>query len=131
LSGEVNTLFEKNRAERLVEGVKGVVGVRNNIETQYSWEWKPDWEILADVRDELEWSVFVEHGNINVSVDDGIVTLTGMVDSWSEYDEAEKNAFQGGAKDVINNLNVHYGYYGPSGPDYYYYGYNNPSISGK
>lgn len=128
LSGEVNTLFEKNRAERIVEEVKGVLGVRNNIQTRYSWAWKPDWEMLADVRDQLEWSVFVDQSDISVSVDDGIVTLTGMVDSWSEYDEAEKNAFQGGAKDVINHLDVNYGYYGPYGPDYYYYGYNDASV---
>jgi osmotically-inducible protein OsmY len=119
LSGDVDTSFEKNRAERVTEGVKGVVGVVNNLDYDYLWVWKPDWEIRADVKDQLEWSVFVDDNDISVSVDDGIVTLSGTVDSWSEKDDAEKNAYQGGAKDVENYLVVDYGYYGPYGPGYY------------
>ncbi|MEE4310295.1 MAG: BON domain-containing protein, partial [candidate division KSB1 bacterium] len=47
---------------------------------------------------------------------DGVVTLTGTVDNWSEYNSAEKNAFEGGAKDVENRLIVEYRYYGPYYP---------------
>ena len=119
LSGTVNTSFEKNQAERVAEKTKGVVGVVNNITSRYVWLWKPDWEIRADVKDQLKWSPFVDEDDISVMVDDGIVTLEGTVPTWSEYDDAEKNAFQGGAKDVINNLMVTYPYYGPNGPGYY------------
>jgi osmotically-inducible protein OsmY len=120
LSGDVDTSFEKNRAERVAEGVQGVVGVVNNLEYDYQWVWKSDWEIRADVKDQLAWSPFVDADDISVFVSDGVVTLSGTVDSWSEYDDAEKNAFQGGAKDVVNNLTVNYHYYGPYGPGYYY-----------
>lgn len=120
LSGDVNTSFEKNHAERITEGVKGVVGVDNNLEYDYLWTWKPDWEIREDVKDQFQWSVFVDEDDINVSVDNGVVTLTGTVGSWSEKDDAAKNAYQGGAKDVKNNLVVDYRYYGPYGP--YYFG---------
>jgi len=48
-----------------------------------------------------------------------VVTLSGTVDSWSESQDAVKNAFQGGAKDVENLLSVDYRYYGPYGPGYY------------
>ncbi|MDA3924079.1 MAG: BON domain-containing protein, partial [Kiritimatiellae bacterium] len=119
LSGNVHTSFEKNQAERVTEGVKGVTGVANNLEHDTRWVWKPDWEIREDVKDQLWWSPFVYADDINIAVNDGVVTLSGTVDSWSEHDDAEKNAFQGGAKDVTNNLVVDYRYYGPYGPGYY------------
>lgn len=42
-----------------------------------------------------------------------VVTLTGNVETWSEKFAAAENAWQGGAKDVENNLTVTYKYYGP------------------
>ncbi len=119
LNGLVSTASEKNAAERIAERVQGVIGIVNNIDLVYSWQWVPDAEIRANVQDQLRWSPFVDEDDITVSVDDGVVTLSGTVNSWSERQDAEKNAFQGGARDVINNLGVDYQYYGPYGPGYY------------
>lgn len=119
LAGEVNTSFEKNRAERVTERVQGVMGVVNYLDYNHLWVWAPDWEIQEDVRSQLAWSPFVDASGINVAVNDGVVTLKGTVSSWSAREDAEKNAFQGGAKDVINTLAVEYRYYGPYGPGYY------------
>jgi osmotically-inducible protein OsmY len=130
LSGKVNTTFEKNRAQEVAEKVKGVVDVVNNIDYSHVWIWKPDWEVKADVEDQLESSAFVDEKDITVSVDDGVVTLSGTVDSWSESTDAEKNAYQGGAKDVINLLTVTYQHYGPYGPGYYGPGYYGPGYYG-
>ena len=91
----------------------------NNLDYDNLWVWKPDWEIREDVKDQLWWSPFADEDDINVSVNDGVVTLSGTVDSWSEHDDAEKNAFQGGAKDVTNSLVVDYRCYGPYGLGYY------------
>lgn len=119
LSGKVNTSFEKNQAEDVAQRVKGVVDVVNNIDFDYEWTWKPDWEIREDVKSQFAWSPFVDGDDISVSVDNGVVTLIGTVDTWSERQDAEENAYEGGAKDVQNNLSVAYRYYGPSGPSYY------------
>lgn len=119
LSGNVDTSFKKNRAERVTEGVEGVVGVVNNLDYDYQWVWARDQEIRDNVRDQLRWNPFVEADNVRLSVDDGVVTLHGTVNAWSEREEAEKNAFQGGAKDVINNLVVDHRHYGPYSPGYY------------
>jgi osmotically-inducible protein OsmY len=124
LSGEVNTSFEKSHAEQLVNKIKGAIGVVNNIVYNYKWRWRPDWEIREQIEEQLSWSPFVAAGDIKVTVDRGIATLTGRVTTWSERGEAEKNAYQGGAKDVINRLAVDYRSYGPASP--YYYGYKHP-----
>ncbi|HKL22942.1 MAG TPA: BON domain-containing protein [Tichowtungia sp.] len=119
LSGDVNTTYEKNQAERVAEGIKGVVGVVNNIDFESAWDSTPDWEIRENVKEQLRWSPFVDEENITVSVTNGVVTLSGTVDSWSGLIHAEENALQGGAKNVINDLTADYRYYGPRGPGYY------------
>jgi osmotically-inducible protein OsmY len=121
LSGEVNTSWEKSHAERITEGVKGVVSVVNSIDYEHKWVWKPDWEIRDEVKDQLFWSPFVDENQVSVTVDNGIVTLTGDVDTYSERQSAEDNAYEGGAKDVKNKLTVTYRQYGP-----YYYGPYSP-----
>ena len=110
LSGDVTTSFEKEEAARVAEKVKGVVAVQNNIDYNRQWEWKTDWNIAEDVRDQMWWSPYVEEEQVSVTVENGIVTLRGKVDSWSEFHYAEDNAYEGGAKDVINKLRVKGGY---------------------
>jgi osmotically-inducible protein OsmY len=123
LSGTVNTSFEKIRAETAAGGVSGVVHVINNIEFEHRWTWRPDWEILDNIEDQMWWSPFVDADEVVVTVDDGVATLTGEVDTWSERSAAQKNAFDGGAKDVRNTLRVKYRIYGPDYPFFtrYYY----------
>ena len=43
-----------------------------------------DIELQQDVIDELEWEPSVKASGIRVSAKDGIVTLSGTVDSYSE-----------------------------------------------
>lgn len=78
------------------------------------------------------WSPFVDGDDITVSVKDGVVTLRGEVETYSEGQSAVDNAYEGGAKKVENDLDIHYEYYGPYhyspySPPYYYpyysYGY--------
>ena len=69
---------------------------------------KSDWKITENIRDELFWSPFVDADQVTVVVDDGKATLTGQVDSWSEYDAATQNALQGGAVSVDNDLTISY-----------------------
>lgn len=124
LRGEVNTSAQKARAESVAERQFGVVGVVNTIDYDHEWIWKADEDIRQDVRNQLQWNPFVDEGDINVSVENGIVTLTGTVDTMTEKSEAKKNALQGGAKSVENKLVVGDPYYyGPPGPAYYGYPY--------
>lgn len=132
LNGTVDSYFEKGQADDIAARVDGVVKVNNNLTVNdvydyyaydpyvdrwdvYDHEWydyqppytlRTDTSIKNEVRDQLWWSPFVDAGDINVKVDDGIATLTGTVDTWSEYHAAAKNAFDAGATWVDNDLNV-------------------------
>ncbi len=119
LSGHVNTSFEKMRAGAVASNVKGVVNVVNNIDFDYRWSWKSDREIKDEVRRQLFWSPYVDSDDITVTVNNGVVTLTGVVHSWAERDAAERNAYEGGAKDVNDDLIASTRMMGPYGPYYY------------
>jgi osmotically-inducible protein OsmY len=121
LSGRVNNSFEKDMAEQVVSGVKGVTGILNNLDYDYEWSWKPDWVLREDIKDELYWSPFVDEEQVSITVDRGVVTLTGNVETWTERLEAGKNAWEAGAKDVRNRLTVTYRFYGPY-PYYWQFG---------
>jgi len=132
LIGTVDTYFEKGQAEDLVYRTAGVVSVRNSLRVEqparlshdpyvdewrvydYSWYtpeqtyWytKTDWEIEQDISDELFWSPFVDANQVEVAVDDGVASLSGVVDSYREFDAAAENALEGGAITVRNELQV-------------------------
>lgn len=138
LYGDVDSIFEKSHADDVASRQSGVRDVNNFLSVNdpdaavydpytdewylYDYDWyyvpdidtvKTDWEIEEDVEDELFWSPFVDSDEVTVEVDDGIATLTGTVDTWSEREAAAENAFEGGAVAVDNDLQVSYG------PDYY------------
>lgn len=133
LYGEVDSYFEKSQAEDLAAKVNGVTEVHNYLDVSYdvpsySYHWYSDWdptlydydydyktvhaksdrEIKDDIESELFWSPFVGEDEVNVTVDDGVATLTGTVDSWGERNAAWENAIEGGAVKVINKLEVDY-----------------------
>jgi osmotically-inducible protein OsmY len=51
---------------------------------------RTDLEIQQDVMIELKWQPFLQAANIGVSVKDGIVTLSGTVDTYSQKVAAER-----------------------------------------
>lgn len=71
---------------------------------------KTDSQIKEDVLDELEWQSSIDETQIGVIVKDGIVTLTGVVDSYSKKLAAERAA-KGvyGVKAVADDIEVNYG----------------------
>jgi osmotically-inducible protein OsmY len=133
LSGGVTSYFEKAQAEDVAASVRGIARVQNRIRVldpsaplvydpyvyedwsiyDYSWyDYAPemrgrqDVDIQQDIENELWWSPFVDVDNVSVAVSDGVATLTGSVDSWSEWHAASANAYEGGAKRVVNQIEV-------------------------
>jgi osmotically-inducible protein OsmY len=140
LSGEVDSLFERAQADDVTSRVYGVAEIHNNLSVEdpdiltyhpyiddwdpsdYSWPTRPgrttrlsDWEIKQQIEDELLWSPFVNRGDITIEVEDGVATLTGTVDTWSERRTATENAYDGGAVVVDNDLTIRFGpeYFNP------------------
>jgi len=109
LGGEVESEFAKERAESVASGVAGVIAVDNNLQVERFEQAKADAAIEEDIRDELFWSPFVDSDDVAVQVSNGVATLRGDVEDWSEYQSAEENAYEGGAVSVTNLLEIEYG----------------------
>lgn len=106
LYGTVHSNYEKNRAEDVTSRVKGVTAVKNGLGVYSVWTKKTDWEILQDIADQLQWDPLVNDKAIEVTVIDGVATLTGAVDARTERDLAIKNAYEGGARHVNDRLTI-------------------------
>src|SRR5689334_14550029 len=68
---------------------------------------RTDEQIQRDVLDELKWDARVQPNEIGVAVKDGVVTLTGWVDSYTKKWAAEEAALRvRGVKAVANDIEV-------------------------
>lgn len=68
---------------------------------------KTDDQIQKDVMDELKWEPFLNESEIGVAVKNGIVTLSGMVNTFSKKISAEKAAKRvSGVRAVAEDIQV-------------------------
>jgi osmotically-inducible protein OsmY len=73
-------------------------------------EQRTDAEVQAEVLAELKWEPRVQANEIGVAVKDGVVTLTGWVDSYTKRWAAEEAAHRvRGVKAVANDIEVRLG----------------------
>lgn len=131
LYGTVDSYFEKGHADDIASTAKGVVDVNNQLKVfdtdpltyepylgdydfyEYDWyDYEPqatfseDGRIAAQIEAEMYWSPFVDEEEVIVTVEDGVATLSGTVDSHSEVDAAVESAWEGGAIWVDNGLEI-------------------------
>ncbi len=67
-----------------------------------------DKDIQTAVQAELEWTPDLEAANIGVAVDDGVVSLSGEVDTYAEVNAARGAALRvRDVTSVVNDLSVH------------------------
>jgi len=130
LSGEADTYFMKWQVGDAVASLNNVLAIKNNITVPYEqpaydmpfYNWNPvtndydvlpvektDAQIANDIRNELSWSPFVNERDIHVTVEDGVATLTGTIHTWYQKQKATNLAYQGGAREVKNNLKYAFG----------------------
>ncbi|TMC18467.1 MAG: BON domain-containing protein [Chloroflexi bacterium] len=68
---------------------------------------RTDEEIQRDILEELKWDTRVRPNEVGVAVKDGVVTLTGWVDSYLKKMAAEEAAHRvRGVKAVVNDIEV-------------------------
>ena len=106
LSGTVDSRFERQEAFDATARVAGVVGVINNLVLPATWPVKSDWAIERDAEAGIVWNAFVDGSDVDVTVRNGVATLTGTVGSFADVLEAESEVFDAGATRVINQLFV-------------------------
>ena len=76
---------------------------------------KTNESLQKDVQDAIKWEPLLHAAEIGVIVKDGIVTLTGTVDSYSKKIEAETAAKKvAGVKAVVEDIDIDYGHFGVS-----------------
>lgn len=93
LSGVIGSYAEKLLAEKTVRRVKGVRAVAEDLQVRYDWQPKTsDSEVAKRVADILAWDPLVPRDRINVTVEDGVVKLTGKVDWHYQRDLAAEDA---------------------------------------
>jgi osmotically-inducible protein OsmY len=109
LNGVVDGWAEKHAAEEAAHRVAGVLDVANEIEIKPSWSaTRTDAEIAEAVRGALTWNRFVPSREIRSTVaDHGTVTLTGVVRTLAQRDEAERVVRElAGVRCVANQITV-------------------------
>jgi len=103
LTGEVDWHYQQAAAASDIRGLRGVIGVLNNITIKS----KPNTtKIKDDILLALDRSWF-DPATIKVAAQGGTVTLTGNVRSWYEREEASSTAWAApGTTSVHNELAV-------------------------
>jgi osmotically-inducible protein OsmY len=106
LTGVVSSWAKKIAAQEAAHRVMGVLDVANDLEVQ-GLSTRTDADIARAVRIALEWDVFVPHQRIRTTVSQGVVTLEGSADYWSQRDDAQR-AIKNleGVRGIINRIEV-------------------------
>jgi osmotically-inducible protein OsmY len=108
LEGELAWNYQKEAAKSAVHYLTGVKGVTNNIKIKSETH---DAIEKHDVENAIGRSWSIDDSDINVSVSGTTVTLSGMVGSWYEKEEAARIAWNTpGIWHVKNELVVDYYY---------------------
>ena len=69
--------------------------------------------LQKDVQDAIKWEPLLNAAEIGVIAKDGVITLTGTVDSYAKKSEAEKAAKSvTGVKAVVEEIEIRFGTYG-------------------
>ena len=106
LDGTVYSHYEKQIAEQDTHDVVGVGWVTNNLFARV--DMREDWAILDDVKFNLDTDATTEGFDIAVKVNNGVVTLTGNVNTWYEKSHAQDIAGKvSGVKRVVNQIELY------------------------
>lgn len=105
LKGNVTTNFDRRIAERVAQRIAGVRSVANLIEVVPAE--REDLAISQDIEFRMRTSPFLQSKTVQVEVNNGMVTLTGIVPSWNEFRRTEGIVNQvPGVRQIVNRLQV-------------------------
>lgn len=99
LTGIVDSYTEKKMAEEAAVGVSGVTAVRNAIVVEVP-DWRSDYEIEKDVERRIRSDLRLRDFPIRVDVDQGVVHLSGAVETPAQRYWARTLGWAAGAREV-------------------------------
>jgi osmotically-inducible protein OsmY len=108
LTGTVESWTARLAAQEAAHRVAGVLDVANDIHVKLpgSHE-RDDTDLAKTVRTALEWDVLVPDERIRTTVSNGVVTLEGTVDFWSQHDDVARAVRNiAGVREVRNLVTV-------------------------
>lgn len=106
LAGSVDTYWKKWEAEKKVARTDGITEVDNQL-TIVPSKSVLDKVIADNIVEALHRNLYINADDVVVKVEDGIVTLTGIVPSWFVRSQAEDVAtYTDGIIEVINKLST-------------------------
>jgi osmotically-inducible protein OsmY len=101
LEGTVRWMFQRNAAAAAVSNLAGIKGVLNQIAVTPS-------VFVGQVKDDIDAALqrcaTVDAQHISVSIAGDTVTLSGVVSSWHERQEAERAAWSAAGVTRVDNL---------------------------
>lgn len=110
LTGKVSNTAVRSEAVRLARNTEGVLAVRDNLTVGSGptvGESIDDFGITASVKAKLAEDPAVKARDIDVDTVEGVVTLTGKVQTWAERSRAQEIAQEThGVRGVKNRLDV-------------------------
>ncbi|MFP4071883.1 MAG: BON domain-containing protein [Desulfovibrionales bacterium] len=106
LRGTVDSYWKKLKAEQLASEVRGIRRVVNELSVVPT-NTISDKAIADRVMDALERNMNVDAGSVDVTVEEGIVVLSGRVLTPNSYWSAQQTAmFTSGVREVHNKLTI-------------------------
>jgi len=106
LDGQTSTLYDKYRVFNIASRVPGVTEISNQLVVDTPPI--PEAQIKQELRNAMQQNrALIEKDRINISVDDGVVTLSGKVSYFKEKEMVQTMAsWQKGVKAIDNNIEV-------------------------
>jgi osmotically-inducible protein OsmY len=109
LTGTVSSYAKKLAAAEAAHRVKGVLDVANDIKVRVPGTGRTDTDIAQAVRRALEWDTRVPEEQIQSTVTDGWVTLSGKAERYSQREDAERAVRNlVGVRGITNRIEVAY-----------------------
>ena len=108
LTGHLSTYAEKSAAERAVKRVAGVRGVALELDVKLAPQHRlSDAEIADAVRTAFKWHALIPEDRLHFTVENGRVTLTGLVD-WEQQRHNAEAAVRPltGVVGVVNKIHL-------------------------
>lgn len=106
LTGTASWQYQRDEAKFIAANVPGVFGIEDRIKLITSSDGR---DTKDDISEAFVRSARLDAGGLSVSTSPGSVTLSGVVNSWAEHDEAIAAAWAApGVTEVYDHIKVAY-----------------------